>query len=178
MTDYHGPRMLSGAPTPMHPLLRRPNPQQVALDVMTLKIPRYLPGPIVCRLLTRYLKLRANVKQVADRLAEAPQWINTGNTDSGDSDPANSDSDAGQVNVYSSDGDESDTGRDVDSTSQVALSVYVLMIPLLFFSRAWGRRFHLKTMKSKTNVLAPSRRTSMRDGGRSATISHQATALV
>ena len=59
---YHGPRMSSGAPTPVHPILR-PTPQQVEPDVTTLTIavismatrttgrnldwPRYLPGPVV-----------------------------------------------------------------------------------------------------------------------------------
>ena len=113
---------------------------------------------------------------MVDRLAEAPQWINTGNTGSDDSDPVNSDSDADPTNTYSSDGDEPDIRRDVDGTSQVAFSVYVLMIPLSFFSRARGRRFRLR--KSKSKNLAPSRWMSTWDGGQSATISHQATEVV
>ena len=112
---------------------------------------------------------------MANRPAEAPQWINTGNTDSDDSDPVNSDSDADLMNA-SSDGDEPDNGLDMGSTDQVAFSVHVLMIPLLFFSRAWGHRSHLR--KSKTNILDPSHWMSTRDGGRCATISHWARVVV
>ena len=112
---------------------------------------------------------------MADRLTEAPQWINTGNTDSDNSDPVNLDSDADPMNA-SSDGDEPDNGLDMGSTDQVAFSVHVLMIPLLFFSRARGHRSHPR--KSKTNILDPSRWMSTRDGGRRATISHRARVVV
>ena len=92
---------------------------------------------------------------MADRLAEVPQWTNTGETDSSDN---SSDLDADPMNAESGDGDQSDTmpdtGSDVGDTSQVGFSIYVRMITLLLFPRAQGLRFHLR--KSKTKMLATS----------------------